>query len=47
MKKQNLVIIAGKTTRQQLVNKLSDDFWEEYADYEFRFTDDTLMEKPQ
>ncbi|WP_407531869.1 HD domain-containing protein [Elizabethkingia meningoseptica] len=43
MEKENVIIIAGKATREDLVNKLSDNFWEEYRDYEFKFTDGTIM----
>ncbi|MCA6068311.1 ATP-binding protein [Chryseobacterium sp. RG1] len=45
MDKDNVVIISGKATRSDLVNKLSNDFWEEYKDYEFKFIDGTLMTK--
>lgn len=47
MDKENVVIIAGKATRENLVNKLSSDFWEEYKDYEFKFTDGTIMRKKE
>lgn len=43
--KDGVAIIAGKATREQLVNKISNNFWEEYKDYEFKFTDGTIMSK--
>jgi len=42
---QNTVILAGKASREDLVNQLTDEFWKEYEDYEFRFTDETLMKR--
>ena len=45
MEMENVVIIAGKATRKDLIDKISDDFWEEYKDYEFKFIDGTVMSK--
>lgn len=45
MQKENIVIIPGKSTRKELVAKLSDSFWDEYKEYYFRFTDETEMKK--
>lgn len=45
MDKENTVIVPGKTDREILVSKLSDDFWEEYNEFDFKFTDGTIMIK--
>lgn len=45
MQKENIVIIPGRCTRQELVAKLSDSFFEEYEKYTFKFTDGTIMKK--
>ena len=45
MKEENIVIIPGKCERKELVAKLSDSFWQEYAKYIFKFTDGTVMKK--
>ncbi len=41
----NTVIVAGKCTRNELVSKIPDDFWEEYKEYNFKFTDGVSMLK--
>ena len=41
----NVIIAPGKVTREHLVSLISDDFWEEYKDYTFKFTDNTIMQK--
>lgn len=41
----NLIIAPGKVTREHLVSLISDDFWEQYKDYTFKFTDNTIMQK--
>ena len=41
----NVVIAPGKVTREHLVSLISDEFWEEYKDYTFKFTDNTIMTK--
>jgi len=43
MEKENIVIIPGKCSRKELVDRLSDDFWEEYKDVTFRFTDGNIV----
>jgi hypothetical protein len=45
MEKDNVIIHPGITTREHLVSLVSNDFWETYTDYKFRFTDNTIMEK--
>lgn len=45
MDTENIVIIPGKCTRDDLVRKLSDSFWEEYKEYTFKFTDGTIMQR--
>ncbi|WP_295801401.1 ATP-binding protein [Mucilaginibacter sp.] len=39
----NVVIMAGKYTRKELVEKLSAEFWETYANNIFIFTDECVM----
>lgn len=43
MDKENIIIYPGKTTRDVLVSKISKEFWEEYNDYTFKFTDGTIL----
>jgi len=45
MDKENIVIIPGECSRDQLVAKLSNSFWEEYKEITFKFTDGPVMEK--
>jgi hypothetical protein len=45
MKIDNIVICPGLTTREHLVSLISDDFWDAYKDFTFKFTDDTIMKK--
>ncbi len=41
----NIIICPGKTTREHLVSLISDEFWDEYKDCTFKFTDNTIMKK--
>ena len=41
----NIIICPGKATREHLVSLLSDEFWETYKDYTFKFTDNTIMKR--
>ena len=43
MRIDNVVVMPGKKTRQDLLNKLSSEFWNEYKDYEFRFLDGSVV----
>jgi len=45
MDKNNVIISAGKCTRNELVSKLPESFWTEYKDYEFVFANDSKMKK--
>jgi Fe-S-cluster formation regulator IscX/YfhJ len=45
MEKENIIICPGITTREYLVSLISDDFWETYKDFKFKFTDNTIMER--
>lgn len=45
MEKDNIIIVPGRVTRDYLVSLISDEFWEEYKDYTFKFTDNTIMQK--
>ena len=45
MDKNNIVISAGKCTRDELVSKLPECFWTEYKDYEFVFANGSKMNK--
>jgi len=45
MNKNNIIIIPGKHSRNELVCKLPDSFWTEYKDFTFKFTDNTIMKK--
>ena len=42
MKIDNVVVLPGKRTRQEMIDNLSAEFWNEYKDYEFRFLDGTV-----
>ena len=39
----NTIVMAGKRTRQELIDKLSNKFWEEYSDVKFKFLDGTMV----
>lgn len=39
----NIVIKPGKSTRSELISLISNTFWEEYHDYTFKFTDNSIM----
>jgi len=41
----NVVICPGLTTREHLVSLISDNFWETFKDFTFKFTDGTIMKK--
>lgn len=41
----NVVVMPGKTSRQEMLDKLSPEFWNEYKDYEFRFLDGFVVSK--
>jgi len=45
MEVDNIIIFPGKTTREHLISLISDDFWGNYKDFTFRFTDGTIMTK--
>lgn len=45
MDKENIIITPGKSSREHLVSLITDDFWETYKDFTFKFTDNTKMEK--
>lgn len=45
MEKNNLIISAGKITRNELVSKLPKSFWIEYKDFEFFFPNGLKMNK--
>lgn len=45
MEVDNVVILAGKRSRQEMVSHLSNEFWEKYKDYEFKFLDGTIAKK--
>jgi molecular chaperone HtpG len=47
MDKENIIIYPGRTTRDVLVSKISKEFWEEYNDYTFKFTDNTVLKKQE
>jgi hypothetical protein len=42
----NVVVLPGKRTRQEMLDKLSPEFWNEYKDYEFRFLDGRVVTSP-
>lgn len=39
----NIVVLPGKRTRQEMLDKLSPEFWNKYKDYEFRFLDGSVV----
>ena len=39
----NMIVMPGKRERQELIDKLSDKFWEEYSDVKFKFLDGTVV----
>ena len=39
----NTIVMPGKRERQELIDKLSDKFWEEYSDVKFKFLDGTVV----
>ncbi|MDR2948544.1 MAG: ATP-binding protein [Prevotella sp.] len=41
----NLIIEPGIVNREILVSQLSDSFWENYSDWSFKFTDNTLLSR--
>lgn len=43
MRIDNIVVLPGKRTRQEMIDKLSPEFLEEYKHYEFRFLDGSLV----
>ena len=43
MKIDNLVVLPGKRTRKEMIEKLSPEFWEAYKDFEFKFLDGTVV----
>lgn len=45
MKIDNLVVLPGKKTRKEMIEKLSPEFWEEYKDFEFKFLDGSVIKK--
>ncbi len=45
MRIDNVVILPGKRTRQEMIDKLSAEFWNEYKDYEFSFLDGNVTSR--
>jgi hypothetical protein len=45
MELNNIIIFPGKTTREHLISLISDEFWDTYKDYTFKFTDNSIMKK--
>ncbi len=43
MKVDNVVVLPGRRTRQEMLDKLSFEFWKEYNEYEFRFLDGSVV----
>lgn len=43
MKIDNIIVLPGKRTRQELIDRLSTEFWDEYKDFEFKFLDGTVV----
>ena len=39
----NIVVLPGRRSRQEMLDKLSPEFWNEYKDFEFRFLDGTVV----
>lgn len=42
----NVIIMPGMREREELVSQLSREFWTEYSEQLFAFTDGTVMTKP-
>ncbi len=42
----NIIIQPGKVDRKTMISYISDQFWEEYKDWSFKFLDGTEMIKP-
>ncbi len=42
----NIVVLPGRRSRQEMLDKLSLEFWNEYKDFEFRFLDGTVLSFP-
>lgn len=45
MKIDNLIVMPGKRTREEMIAMLSPEFWEEYKDFEFKFLDGSMVRK--
>lgn len=45
METENVIIKPGKVSRKEMVSSLSDDFWETYKEWTFRFLDGSIMQK--
>lgn len=45
METENIIIKPGKVSRTEMISFLSDDFWEHYKEWTFRFLDGTIMTK--
>ena len=45
MEIDNLIVMPGKRTREEMIAKLSPKFWEEYKDFEFKFLDGSVVKK--
>lgn len=43
MRVDNLVVLPGKRTRNEMIAKLSPAFWEAYKDFEFKFLDGSAV----
>lgn len=42
----NIIICPGKVDRKTMISKISDEFWNQYNDWTFKFLDGTKMSKP-
>ena len=47
MKIDNLIVMPGRRSRQEMIDRLSPEFWEEYKGFEFRFLDGTVVTSEQ
>ena len=45
MEIDNIVVLPGRRSRQEMLDKLSQEFWNEYKEYEFRFLDGSVVTK--
>lgn len=45
MEKYNTIIISGKSTRKELIDKIPDIFWREYQEITFKFPNGSIMKK--